>query len=152
MSPLVSSKIKKTRKKRVITSKTIYGRLKRNLKKDEEYSEVYSKIKQIKSDMKNKYNKMLTLEREIIDINNKNAVSDENIIEALPIESLSDLYGKNNNRLTFKDVSRAIEIRKELENIAETSETDAQELTIANIELLQKKIEFLIKSMETNED
>lgn len=151
MSLLVSSKPKKTRKKRVVTSKTIYDRLKRNLKKDEEYAEVYSKIKQIKSDMKGKYNKMLTLEQEIININNKSALSDENVIEALPIESLADLYGRN-NRLTFKDVSRAIEIRKELENIAENSEDEAQELAIANIELLQKKIEFLIKSIEVNED
>jgi len=92
--------------------------------------------------------KIVSMKNQYADILNKNKKSAEELYDALPIESLKDLYdvekfGKP-TKPQYSDVTQASKIKKEGQKIIESKDSLVLSSKIAEIELLQAKIEAIL--------
>lgn len=100
--------------------------------------------------------KIVSMKNQYADILNKNRKSAEELYDALPIESLKDLFdvetlGKP-TKPQYSDITKAAQIKKEGQKIIESKDSLVASSKIAEIELLQAKIEAIINISNKKED
>jgi len=136
-----------SKKKRKITSKTVYDRYKRNLRKYSEYINARDELKDLKKQIADCNVELINLENEYIKLVNKEGNSLEELIEALPIESLKDLYGTS-DKAKFKDVLIAGQLENKLNEILDKRNDLSEKLKLRKIDVLECKITILLYSSE----
>lgn len=114
--------------------------------KMKEMREVKEKLEKHQSNLKNVSEQCDRYEKKVKSPNIRDSYS---LIDALNIETLREScemeLGKKSDKVKFKDVSEFVQLCKEEAKIKEETQKYSSQDKISEIEVLQAKIEFLLK-------
>jgi hypothetical protein len=137
--------LKKKKVKLSPEAKIIYNKFKKDLKKDSSYLEIQKKLNDVLETFDVSETQLMDIDLEFEKIDGKQ--NQESTLESLPIESLRDLYDQE-YKLRFPDLIKALKLQKQQRSLIDKQHTQIDKIKMLEIELLEKKIELLLKSIK----
>ena len=131
----------------------LFNKTKKKIQKNSDIIEINSFLSEVQDSINKKMNDLSDIEIKALTIKNKieqtpkNARM-ENIIEDLSASNLRELEGDFSKKLRYQDLVNLHKMNKKSIKIIEEQEILMSKEKILNIELLQKKIEILLKTDE----